>query len=635
MKTPRSASARLSRGRRQGGARAGVLTALSRSVLNRRRTKWPRAAWFAAAVILIGCWFSAGAPLSAAPFLPVQDEAVPVQDGAAQGESVEEPAASASEDEAENVEPAESGDEDESAEAETDGEEHDDADHDHDGGASTGESAGEKHAGGPDHGSIVAPLLAAIVLILFGAKISGDLFERCGIPSVVGELALGIVLGNLVLIADLVFGVEWHFLDFMQPPDPDKFGSVSASNVGAELSLLAEIGVILLLFEVGLECTVREMLRVGWTSLFVAIAGVVAPILLGYVISRAFFFDDWQEPAFIGATLCATSVGITARVLRDINQHKSKESSVILGAAVIDDVLGLIVLAVVQGAIAASLVRDQAMSSPAGAMEADAGDPFWWDVGSIVGLAALFLGGALLLGAMQFPRFLFLMAGKLRGRGLLVVTALLMCFGFSYLADSIGLATIVGAFAAGLILEQAQYQELGEREEVHELEDAIRPITALFVPIFFVVMGMRVDVAEFGGSRFWIMALTFTGLAVLGKMICSFACLEKGVNKIAVGIGMVPRGEVGLIFAAVGSTLRIWDPEVRDSKTGEIVGGEIPVVDDTTFSAIVFMVIVTTVITPPLLKWSLDARDPEDEDPPPDENPADEDPPENEPSSTA
>ena len=444
----------------------------------------------------------------------------------------------------------------------------------------------EGHEAGVSHGSIVAPLLAAIILILFGAKVCGDLFERVGVPSVVGELTLGIALGNFALITGS------DALEFIHPPA--EFVGAEATNVGAILELLAEIGVILLLFEVGLECTVREMLRVGWTSLAVAIAGVVAPILLGYTISKAFFFTepgDWQEPAFIGATLCATSVGITARVLRDMDRHQDKESQIILGAAVIDDVLGLIVLAVVQGAIAASLARALPGATPAGGE-----DPFWWDVAQTVGLAGLFLGGALALGAVQFPRALFKTACKLRGRGLLVVTALLICFAFSYVADYIGLATIVGAFAAGLILEQAQYKELGERDEIVELEDAIRPLAALFVPIFFVSMGMRVDLAQFAGGDFWVMALTFTALAVLGKMVCSFAVFEAGVNKVAVGVGMIPRGEVGLIFAAVGTTLRRYDRE-----EGEIV----KVIDDSTFSAIVFMVIVTTILTPPALKWSL------------------------------
>ena len=443
------------------------------------------------------------------------------------------------------------------------------------------------HAGA--HGSIVAPLLAAVILILFGAKVSGDLSERLGIPSVVGELALGIFLGNFLLITGS------HALDFIHPPA--EFQTAAATNVGAILELLAEIGVILLLFEVGLECTVREMLRVGWTSLSVAVAGVVAPMLLGYVISKAFFFTapgDWQQPAFIGATLCATSVGITARVLRDMDRHKSKEAQVILGAAVIDDVLGLIVLAVVQGAIVAALARSTG--------EVD-GDPFWQDVLTTVVLAVGFLGGALALGAVQFPAFLFRTACHLRGRGLLVVTALLICFTFSYVADLIGLATIVGAFAAGLILEQAQYQELGKRDEVEELEDAIRPLAALFVPIFFVSMGMRVNLAEFGGGGFWAMALTFTGLAILGKMVCSFAAFEKGINKVAIGVGMVPRGEVGLIFAAVGATLRLRNPE-----TGEIER----VIDSATFSAIVFMVIATTVLTPPALKYALAHMGPKD-----------------------
>ena len=463
--------------------------------------------------------------------------------------------------------------------------EHADGDH------ADGERLGDDldHEAGA-HGSIVAPLLAAIILILFGAKVSGDLFERIGVPSVVGELMLGIVLGNFLLITGS------DALAFIHPPQ--EFSTASAANVGAILELLAEIGVILLLFEVGLECTVREMMRVGWTSLFVALAGVVAPMLLGFVISKAFFFKepgDWQEPAFIGATLCATSVGITARVLRDMDRHQDKESQIILGAAVIDDVLGLIVLAVVQGAIAASLARALARAAGVAAVPGG-GDPFWWDVAATVGLAGAFLGGALALGAVQFPRFLFKTASKLRGRGLLVVTALLICFAFSYVADLIGLATIVGAFAAGLILEQAQYKELGERDEIVELEDAIRPLAALFVPIFFVSMGMRVDLTQFAGGGFWAMALTLTGLAVLGKMVCSFAVLEEGVNKIAVGVGMIPRGEVGLIFAAVGTTLRRYD---RDAGRIE------PVIDDTTFSAIVFMVIVTTILTPPALKWSL------------------------------
>ncbi|QDT15284.1 cation:proton antiporter [Alienimonas californiensis] len=561
--------------------RTGAAGVLSRALFERRsRGPWPRSAWLVGAVLLAGGWLSANGPADAAP--------APLAAAAFQEDGLQEDGQDKPVEEA----PVAATDEADHAAGEHAGEDH--ADGEHAGDADHGGS-GEKHAEHSAHGSIVAPLLAAIVVILFGAKISGDFFERLGIPSVVGELALGILLGNLVLISDLIFGTELHWLDFLQPPEADEFSSSLASDVGASLALLAEIGVILLLFEVGLECTVREMLRVGWTSLFVAIAGVVAPILLGFVISKAFFFPEpgeWQQPAFIGATLCATSVGITARVLRDMNRHRDKESQIILGAAVIDDVLGLIVLAVVQGAIAASLARKLP-----GAELLDGGDdPFWYDVASIVGLAAAFLGGALLLGAFQFPRFLFKMASKLRGRGLLVVTALLICFGFSYLADSIGLATIVGAFAAGLILEQAQYKELGEREDVHELEDAIRPLTALFVPIFFVLMGMRVDVEEFAGGRFWVMALTLTGLAILGKMVCSFAAVEKGVNKVAVGIGMVPRGEVGLIFAAVGSTLERWDDDL---------GMAVSVVDDTTFSAIVFMVIVTTVITPPLLKWSM------------------------------
>ena len=502
---------------------------------------------------------------------------------------------------------------------------------DGDGTAQSNDGDGDSHAtagaheeddhGGGGHADPVAPVLLAIVLILLLAKVGGDLFERCGMPAVLGELVIGIVLGNFALLTGS------HALEFFEAPEDSKiahlahkleaggklndvdrktlseagdhwtalngiveriesgddnltaedqdllksFGNNSPYNTGAILKMLAGIGVVLLLFEVGLESTVREMMSVGVSSFIVAILGVVAPMGLGYAVSWMIIPDEgWQVWCFIGATLCATSVGITARVLKDIGRSQDRESQIILGAAVIDDVLGLVVLAVVSGVIQTGSV-----------------DPT--SLGTIVFKAFGFLFGAVLLGTHLFTRPVFKAASFLRGHGLLVVSALVICFGFSWLANYFGLAPIVGAFAAGLILEQAHFKELSTGKN-HELEEALAPITALLVPIFFVQMGIQVDLASFSDSSVWALAAAITVVAVIGKQVCSFGVREPGLNRMAVGLGMIPRGEVGLIFADVGR--------------GLMVKGE-PVVGDSTFSAVVVMVIITTMVTPPLLKWSM------------------------------
>jgi Kef-type K+ transport system membrane component KefB len=449
--------------------------------------------------------------------------------------------------------------------------------------------ADEDHGGG--HADPVAPVLAGIVLILLAAKAGGDLFERVGLPAVLGELVVGILLGNCALLTG------WHGLDFLKAPRPETLPSAiqkleandeaaltpeertvlaeparqSVYQTGAILRILASIGVILLLFEVGLESTVGQMMSVGVSSLLVALLGVIAPMALGYLVGIWLIPEEgWQVHAFIGATLCATSVGITARVLKDLGRSQQRESQIILGAAVIDDVLGLIVLAVVSGVI------QQGTIEPLGLLK-------------IIGLAFGFLAGAIFLGTRLLARPLFKAASLLRGHGLLVVTALVICFGFSYLANVMGLAPIVGAFAAGLILEHAHYRELGAQED-KELEEAIAPIAQLLVPIFFVSMGMDVDLASFADPSVWSLAAAITVAAVLGKQVCSFGVTERGLNRLAIGLGMIPRGEVGLIFADQGRKL--------------VANGH-PVVEPGTYSAVVVMVILTTMVTPPLLKWAM------------------------------
>lgn len=471
------------------------------------------------------------------------------------------------------------------------------------------EAAAQAHGdeGHAEHHSPVAPVLAAVVIILLLAKIAGDLFERVGMPAVLGELCVGIVLGNIGLTG-------WHGLDFFHAPeqidvaaelkafeaelqasetDPAahaeqvaalraEISAVNPYDTGAIIKMLAGIGVVLLLFEVGLESNVRDMLSVGASSMIVAVLGVIAPMILGYGIGMWLLPErGWQVHAFLGATLCATSVGITARVLKDLGRSQQRESRIILGAAVIDDVLGLIVLAIVSG-----VIQQGANFEPISLI---------WIVLKAFG----FLFGAIVLGTHLFTKPLFRAANALNGHGLLVVTALVICFGFGWLASMVGLDPIVGAFAAGLILEHAHYQELGKRENV-ELEEALKPLTAVLVPIFFVQMGIMVDLSSFANPSVWALAAALTVGAILGKQVCAFGVVEKGLNRLAVGLGMIPRGEVGLIFASVGMALR--------TPAGE------PVILESTYSAIVVMVILTTMITPPLLKWGMGRKTPDSSD---------------------
>jgi Kef-type K+ transport system membrane component KefB len=285
--------------------------------------------------------------------------------------------------------------------------------------------------------------------------------------------------------------------------------------------------------------------------------------------------------AFLGATLCATSVGITARVLQDLGKSRSKTARIILGAAVIDDVLGLVILASVSGIILAA---------------GEGGTPGIWPQAKIVLQAAGFLVGSLLLGALLTPK-IFSTAARLRGSGVLIGVSLAFCFLLAYLAGVSGLAPIVGAFAAGLILEPLHFRKFGERH-IHHLEEELRPIAELLAPVFFVQMGARVDLRVFASTEAVWLSLALTAAAIAGKQLCSLGVLEKGVNRWAVGFGMIPRGEVGLIFASIGATL--------------VLAGE-RIVDATTYSAVVIMVIVTTLISPPLLKWTLGAKRADDD----------------------
>jgi Kef-type K+ transport system membrane component KefB len=417
----------------------------------------------------------------------------------------------------------------------------------------TAEAAGGEAAHGLD------PLvLVGVAVILVAAKLGGELFERMKQPAVLGELVIGIVIGNLALTG-------WT--------------GAEPLRTNAIISALAEVGVIILLFEVGLESNLGEMLEVGWSSLFVAVAGVIAPFFLGWGVS-AYFLPQESRLAhfFIGATLCATSVGITARVLKDLGRLKTREARIILGAAVIDDVLGLVILAVVAGAI-------QAAASGAGLS--------LLEVAKISGKAVAFLFGAIVVGRYLTPH-IFWRAGRLEVGGVLLALSIAFCFFLAWAATKVGLAPIIGAFAAGLVLDEVHFETFEERGK-RDLQQLVAPVGAVLVPIFFVLMGMRVDLRAFARVELLGFAAALTAAAILGKQICGLVVVDRGLNRTAIGLGMIPRGEVGLIFAGLGTTLLL--PNVQ--------GVREPVIDAGTFGVIVIMVIVTTLVTPPALKRSL------------------------------
>jgi Kef-type K+ transport system membrane component KefB len=401
-------------------------------------------------------------------------------------------------------------------------------------------------------------VLVGIAVILVVAKVGGEVFERFNQPAVLGELVGGIVAGNLTLVG---------------------LHSIERLKTNEIINALAEIGVIILLFEVGLESNLPEMLEVGWSSLFVAVAGVIAPFFLGWGVAAYFLPEEATlGHIFIGATLCATSVGITARVLKDMGRLATREARIILGAAVIDDVLGLLILAVVAGAITAAAAGSSLAVT---------------DVVIIAAKSVAFLVGAIAAGHYIVPH-LFRGAGRLEGRGVLLAVSISFCFLLAWVAGAVGLAPIVGAFAAGLVLDEAHFESFSQRGE-QRLHHLLSPLGTLLVPIFFVLMGLKVDLRVFGRIEVLGFAAVLTLAALVGKQVCSLAVVERNINRLSIGLGMIPRGEVGLIFAGIGVTLMLPTSEGRVE----------PVVGAATFGAVVIMVIVTTLVTPPFLKWSL------------------------------
>ncbi|MBQ9358492.1 MAG: cation:proton antiporter [Abditibacteriota bacterium] len=414
-------------------------------------------------------------------------------------------------------------------------------------------AAGRLFASGGDATAAVPHILMGIIIIIIAAKVGGDLFVRLGQPAVLGELVFGILIGNLNLLH-----IDW-------------FSFIAEDK---NIAVLSEIGVIFLLFQVGLESDIGKMAKVGASAFLSATIGVVVPFLLGWGVAAFFLKDEGlYGQMFIGATLCATSVGITARVLMDLGKVHTKEARIILGAAVIDDVQGLIVLAIITGLVKAA--------SGGGALSP-------WSIVLIIVKSIAFLGVVLAFGR-SFAKKVFSVASHLRSDNIMLCIALVFCFGLAWIAFALGLAGIVGAFAAGLVLDEVQWRDI-RKFRAMSVDNLIAPIAGMLVPIFFVRMGATVDVTSFANGSVLFFAAALTLCAVLGKQTCGLGVTDKSVSKFIVGLGMIPRGEVGLIFAATGMKLML------DGKA---------VIDPGTYSAIVIMVVVTTVVTPPLLKWAL------------------------------
>lgn len=396
-----------------------------------------------------------------------------------------------------------------------------------------------------------AQFFIQLAAILIFARIGAELAERLGAPSVIGELAAGVVLGPSVL------------------------GWLAPTEV---IRLLAEIGIILLLFEVGLETDLGRLARSGGRSVTCALGGFVLPFLLGFAASRYLFGHEMLLALFIGGTLTATSIGVTVRVLRDVHRQDSREGQIVLGAAVIDDILGVLLLAVLYDF---SRTGDLSLGN--------------------LGRLALFIGLFFVLAPLAAKAISFLLGRyremtKMPGLVATLIVSLVMVF--AWLAHEIGAPELLGGFAAGLALSRRFFLPFGaalrrDQRFAEEVERDMKPIVQLFTPIFFVTVGLSLDLraVDWGSSFIWLFSLGVGAIAIAGKLAGGHLLLrDPPMLRTAVGMAMVPRGEVGLIFAELGRTAQIMNDEV--------------------YAAVVLVIAYTTVFSPFWMKiWYERYRD--------------------------
>ncbi|MGK7945798.1 MAG: cation:proton antiporter [Microcystaceae cyanobacterium] len=416
---------------------------------------------------------------------------------------------------------------------------------------------------------VLTGVLLSLVIVYLASKLGGELSKAVNLPPVLGELVGGVVVGASALHL-LVFpesgatasdSVLMSGLQVLSNLSPEAVNDIFQSQSEA-ISILAELGVIILLFEIGLESDLRELQKVGYQAAIVAVVGVVAPFTLGTVGAMLIFGITPIPAIFAGAALTATSIGITSKVLSELGQLKSKEGQIIVGAAVIDDVLGIIVLAVVVGLAKTGTV----------------------DVLNVLYLiisATVFLLGSIFLGK-YFNKSFIAISERLQTRGNLVIPALTFAFLMSFLANVIHLEAILGAFAAGLVLD--------ETDKRKELDQQVMPIADILVPIFFVSVGAKADLGVLNpfiaeNREGLVIASFLIIVAIIGKVITGWTVIgNEKVNRLAIGIGMIPRGEVGLVFAGIGSASGVLSKPLE--------------------AAVIVMVILTTFIAPPMLRWA-------------------------------
>lgn len=416
---------------------------------------------------------------------------------------------------------------------------------------------------------VLTAVLLSLAAIYFASKIGGELCVLIDLPPVLGELVGGVLIGvsalRLLMFAeggeDGSHSLIMQLIQSTSPMSSEAFAHVFHAQ-SEIISVLAEVGVVVLLFEIGLESELEELLKVGIQSTVVAVIGVAVPFVLGTAGLMLLFHTPAVPAIFAGAALTATSIGITAKVLAEMQKLNTREGQIIVGAAVIDDVLGIIVLAVVAG-----LARD--------------GQVNVLDVIGLILSAATFFVGAIWLGRLLNPGFVSLVS-TMQTRGQVLLTALFFALILAYTSATIHLEAILGAFAAGLILAETEKRE--------EIRSQVAPIADVLMPVFFVVVGARTDVSVLNpfvpeNVQGLVIAAFLIIVAILGKVTTGFGVFgQPGINRLAIGVGMIPRGEVGLVFAAIGAA------------TGAL--------SESLNAAIIVMVILTTFLAPPLLRWA-------------------------------
>ncbi|MDH6059324.1 cation:proton antiporter [Chrysosporum bergii ANA360D] len=416
---------------------------------------------------------------------------------------------------------------------------------------------------------VLAGVLLSLVVIYLASKIGGELSKMMDLPPVLGELIAGVIVGasalHLLVFPDSGAAASDSsiitILQLINRISPEAVTSIFQSQ-SEIISVLAELGVIILLFEIGLESDLKELTKVGYQAVIVACVGVAVPFMAG-TTGLIFLFHAPVIPAiFAGAALTATSIGITSKVLSELGQLKSREGQIIVGAAVIDDILGIIVLAVV-----ASLAKT--------------GEVDILNVVYLIVSATVFLIGSIILGK-YFNQSFVAIANRLQTRGNLIIPALIFAFFMAFLGNAIHLEAILGAFAAGLVLD--------ETDKRKELDEQVKPIADILVPVFFVTVGAKVDLGVLNplvpsNQAGLIIAIFLIVVAIIGKVVTGWSVFgQTGINRLAVGVGMIPRGEVGLVFAGIGAASGTLDKPLQ--------------------AAIIIMVILTTFLAPPLLRFA-------------------------------